>query len=125
MRATCLQIVFSSAKETDELGFQVDSFAAPEPWLLRAASRAERDSWLAALRDHRAQLYMNGTLMKRGKVTKRWKFRYVLLVGPDLHWSRGESKPWLGTVSGDGEKQPSRCSLLHAAVPLSRCTVHA
>ena len=93
------QIVYSSVKEVDGLTLQVDSFASPEPWTLRAGSREDRDRWLGALQANRATLYMNGTLMKRAKVTKRWKSRYVLLVGPDLHWSKGESKPWRGSVS--------------------------
>jgi hypothetical protein len=100
-RRVCPQIVFSGVKEgrdADGLTVEVDSFAMSVPWTLRADSSKARDAWLAALLDHRASLYMNGTLQKRGKVTRQWKQRYVLLVGPDLHWSKGESKRWLGKV---------------------------
>ncbi len=93
--------MISRAQASDDANgveFSVDSFSAPLPWLLRAATRRDRDAWMKALGTHSATLYMNGVLQKKARITKRWKLRYLLLVGPDLHWAKGESKKWLGQV---------------------------
>lgn len=101
-RAVCrvcvCQVVCSRVTSPgDDAALKVESAAGDCVWL-RFSTGSEAATWLAVLQRWQGALYLNGGLDKRARLRRTWKKRYMMLAGPDLHWSASEGAAWLGRV---------------------------